>query len=157
MTYFFADFLTDLITVETSSFGESAVRGIAVKDFGMPAAPQARAAPGQPAGHPGGSQRELMGPPAPPFSALDSRQAPVRPHMIPPHHQRPGMIPGTPAGIRMAGHSSAPPPPPGYKNVLPKPMPGVGGPMRTARPPPLKAATPQNLSKMNPETVLLIR
>lgn len=152
--FILTDFLTDLITVETKSFGESALGGIIVRDHSIHAAPphpHHRGGPmvGPPTGTPT-SQRQLMGPPAPPFSAQPPSVRPPH-HMIPVGHMRPG-APGTP--IRLPPGA----PPQAYRHLLPKP--GTPGPppgaiMRGARPTQFPAATPQNLASMNPEQVQL--
>lgn len=148
--------------METKSFGENALGGIVVKDNSIhaPPHPHHRAGPmpgGPPPGTPTPHQRQLMGPPAAPYSA----QSPARPppHMMPSsaaHPIRPG-APGTP--IRLPPGAA---PPQGYRHLLPKPgtppssaaaPPGGPGIMRGARPQQFLAATPQNLATMNPEQV----
>lgn len=151
---FFLDFLVDLITVETQSFGESALGGIKVTEYRPPRMPQPRP-------HLSAPSRPVMGPPATPSGVPQQHYQSPRAAGPPPpvpagmtlmmQRQRAPLIPGgnvsRPNIVSMASAQPSP-----YRAIQPKPPSGL---MPQQQKSSLLAATPENLATMNPEQVSL--
>lgn len=144
------DFLFNLITVETQSFGESALGGIIVRDHGVPSQSQAHQPP-RPHSRPIGT---MMGPPAAPSTSRPlSRTHQGQPmHALPPRPVTPpaAVTPPPPhaAALQRSPQSQAP--------FSPHYRPGSPSSVRPGLLPPQKhilPATPQNLASMSPEQV----
>lgn len=132
----FADFLANLITVETQSFGELALGGIIVLDNRI--TPNAHPSNASQAGQLSRPVGTMMGPPAAPYSNRPlSRPPPGTPQSVAP-------LPSGPSGS-LTSPMSIPPMDTNQRQVKCGMSPSQK---------PILAATPQNLAAMSPEQVM---
>ncbi|XP_067945739.1 AT-rich interactive domain-containing protein 2-like [Watersipora subatra] len=122
------DFLANLVTVETQSFGESALGGVIVRDHRIAQTGQ----PPRPVG-------TVMGPPATPFTPRPV----LKPQAMPGQPPMQATRPQTPPAASPVGQPATP------QHIAPnRPMLSRTPSHRTILP-----ATPQNLASMSPEVV----